>query len=619
MARSSTDLPRMQNQSRARAPLERSLSIVSQALEKAVKPKSPKPPMMRQYDLIERVKRYNPEHQRGAAQPRLCVRHEGARRAEARLRRPLLLPSARSRRDPDRSQARRRHHRRGAAARHDRGHRRDPRRDRPDVRPGHRRAGRGPDQAQEARPRHQGGEAGGEPAQAPAGDRRRRAGAAGQARRPAAQHAHAVAHAAGGAPPQRRGDARHLRSARRPHGHARDARGARGSGVPTSSIPKPTRSSASGSMRSRRKKSAWSPRSSSSSPESSPTAASTPRCRAGASAPIRSGARWSASRSASSSCPTSSASASSSSTLRRVLPGARHRAHDLAGGAGPLQGLRLDAEAERLSLDPHHRDRARQAARRAADPHRGDAPDRRIRHRRARALQGRRRLADRDAVAQIERLCVAAPHHRAARRGLQSGGVPRAHQARTVPRPGVLLHAQGQADRAAAPGERRSISPMRCTPTSATWRSAARSTARSRRCVSELTNGDEVEIITSKAQTAPPAAWESLVVTGKARAAIRRATRAAVRTQYAGLGRRIVERLCQRAKSAYSDEKLQGALPRLARASIDDVLSAVGRGEMRAADVVRAMYPDYKEERAARSRSSRSRRAAGSGSRRRRR
>src|SRR5207302_3168921 len=37
----------------------------------------------------------------------------------------------------------------------------------------------------------------------------------------------------------------------------------------------------------------------------------------------------------------------------------------------------------------------------------------------------------------------------------------------------------------------------------------------------------------------------------------------------------------------------------LARASIEEVMSAVGRGEMRAADVVRAMYPDYKEERAA--------------------
>ena len=35
--------------------------------------------------------------------------------------------------------------------------------------------------------------------------------------------------------------------------------------------------------------------------------------------------------------------------------------------------------------------------------------------------------------------------------------------------------------------------------------------------VSELNNGDEVDILTSKAQTAPPSAWESIVVTGKAR------------------------------------------------------------------------------------------------------
>ena len=116
---------------------------------------------------------------------------------------------------------------------------------------------------------------------------------------------------------------------------------------------------------------------------------------------------------------------------------------------------------------------------------------------------------------------------------------------------------------------------------------------------SELVNGDEVEIVTSKAQAAPPAAWESIVVTGKARAAIRRATRAAVRRQYAGLGRRIVERLFQRAKIAYSDESLIGALPRLARASVDDVMAAVGRSELKASDVARAMYPDYKEERAA--------------------
>ncbi len=70
-------------------------------------------------------------------------------------------------------------------------------------------AGRRPDQARQARPRHQGGEAGREPAQAPAGDRRRRARAAGQARRPPAQHAHASAtcrRKRGAAPPRKRID-----------------------------------------------------------------------------------------------------------------------------------------------------------------------------------------------------------------------------------------------------------------------------------------------------------------------------------------------------------------------------------------------------------------------------
>jgi GTP diphosphokinase / guanosine-3',5'-bis(diphosphate) 3'-diphosphatase len=117
---------------------------------------------------------------------------------------------------------------------------------------------------------------------------------------------------------------------------------------------------------------------------------------------------------------------------------------------------------------------------------------------------------------------------------------------------------------------------------------------------SELQNGDEVEVLTSEAQSAPPSAWESLAITGKARAAIRRATRTAVRDQYAGLGRRIVERLFERAKIDYADDKLKGALPRLARSSIEDVMAAVGRGEIKASNVARAMYPDYKEERVGR-------------------
>ena len=114
--------------------------------------------------------------------------------------------------------------------------------------------------------------------------------------------------------------------------------------------------------------------------------------------------------------------------------------------------------------------------------------------------------------------------------------------------------------------------------------------------MTELKNGDEVEIIRSKAQV-PPAAWESIVVTGKARAAIRRATKNAIRKQYSGLGTRILERAFERTGKTYSKESLKSGLPRLARKDVEDVLAAVGRGELSSTDVMKAVFPDYKDER----------------------
>ncbi|SFT97511.1 bifunctional (p)ppGpp synthetase/guanosine-3',5'-bis(diphosphate) 3'-pyrophosphohydrolase [Mesorhizobium sp. YR577] len=114
--------------------------------------------------------------------------------------------------------------------------------------------------------------------------------------------------------------------------------------------------------------------------------------------------------------------------------------------------------------------------------------------------------------------------------------------------------------------------------------------------MTELKNGDEVEIIRSKAQV-PPAAWESVVVTGKARAAIRRATKNAIRKQYSGLGVRILERAFERSGKTFSKDSLKPVLHRLARKDIEDVLSSVGRGELSSTDVMKAVYPDFKEER----------------------
>ena len=97
--------------------------------------------------------------------------------------------------------------------------------------------------------------------------------------------------------------------------------------------------------------------------------------------------------------------------------------------------------------------------------------------------------------------------------------------------------------------------------------------------VTELRNGDEVEIITSDVQ-APPSAWQSLAVTGKARSAIRRATRDAARAQYGKLGREILERAFSRRGKTFSEDAIAQALARLSQKTTEDVIAAVGRGEL---------------------------------------
>ena len=106
-----------------------------------------------------------------------------------------------------------------------------------------------------------------------------------------------------------------------------------------------------------------------------------------------------------------------------------------------------------------------------------------------------------------------------------------------------------------------------------------------------LRNGDEVEIVCSEAQS-PPVAWERLAITGKARSAIRRASRDAVRLQYDKLGREILDRAFRRHGQAFSEEAIAKALPRLSQKTAEDVVTAVGRGELASGDVFRAAFPE---------------------------
>jgi GTP pyrophosphokinase len=75
----------------------------------------------------------------------------------------------------------------------------------------------------------------------------------------------------------------------------------------------------------------------------------------------------------------------------------------------------------------------------------------------------------------------------------------------------------------------------------------------------ELRNGDQVEIITSKAQTPSPT-WESFVVTGKARACIRRFVRGQQRREYTQLGREIVEKVFREEGYEFTPKAIEGVL-----------------------------------------------------------
>ncbi len=110
--------------------------------------------------------------------------------------------------------------------------------------------------------------------------------------------------------------------------------------------------------------------------------------------------------------------------------------------------------------------------------------------------------------------------------------------------------------------------------------------------VTELRNGDEVSIQVSERQETPPSAWEKVVVTGKARSAIRRATRSAMRKQYGGIGQRILVTAFERAGKSFSVEKLTEHAHRLGRREAQDIVAAVGRGEMASADVLKAVHPE---------------------------
>lgn len=105
-----------------------------------------------------------------------------------------------------------------------------------------------------------------------------------------------------------------------------------------------------------------------------------------------------------------------------------------------------------------------------------------------------------------------------------------------------------------------------------------------------LRNGDEVVIETSKSHVRP-VSWEAFAVTGRARAAIRRAAREAEKRRYAELGRQLLTSTLNGAGIDYVEDKVKAAAPKFHLKSVEDLLAAVGRHDIPLQDVVAAIAP----------------------------
>lgn len=108
-----------------------------------------------------------------------------------------------------------------------------------------------------------------------------------------------------------------------------------------------------------------------------------------------------------------------------------------------------------------------------------------------------------------------------------------------------------------------------------------------------LRNGDEVEIIRAEGQL-PSANWESIVITGKARAAIRHHLRENEHLAHIKTGREIIASVFQAEKKSNDDNHLERALVPFECETLDDLYAMVGAGQVSGTEVFRKVYPDQK-------------------------
>jgi GTP pyrophosphokinase len=105
-----------------------------------------------------------------------------------------------------------------------------------------------------------------------------------------------------------------------------------------------------------------------------------------------------------------------------------------------------------------------------------------------------------------------------------------------------------------------------------------------------LGNGDVVEII--KGKTAEPQlSWLGFVVTGKARAAIRRAVRLKERAEVAEIGKKLFDEIALRVPAKIGKKAIRDAVKRLELEDEEELMYAIGAAKIEGREVMEALVP----------------------------
>ncbi|MDP3853531.1 bifunctional (p)ppGpp synthetase/guanosine-3',5'-bis(diphosphate) 3'-pyrophosphohydrolase [Phenylobacterium sp.] len=108
-----------------------------------------------------------------------------------------------------------------------------------------------------------------------------------------------------------------------------------------------------------------------------------------------------------------------------------------------------------------------------------------------------------------------------------------------------------------------------------------------------LQNGDVVEVVRGPKPVVPQD-WRSLTVTGRARSAIRRHIRQTEKEEFTRLGRATVDQTFERAGKARKDVSLRAALERFAVGGEDELFENIGRGRLSPTQVLDVIFPGLK-------------------------